>query len=85
MHLSLFLGQLTDISPGSARQIHCRYSLGKACLFSRDVVNEEIRHRRVLEELIDFLEMQAIRKKTVASLPYGLMKRVELGRALAFA
>ena len=40
-------------------------------------------HREVLEELIDFLEMQAIRKKLVGSLPYGLRKRVELGRALA--
>jgi branched-chain amino acid transport system ATP-binding protein len=36
-----------------------------------------------LEEIIDFLEMQPIRKKTVGSLPYGMMKRVELGRALA--
>jgi branched-chain amino acid transport system ATP-binding protein len=36
-----------------------------------------------LEELIDFLEMQAIRKQPVGSLPYGLRKRVELGRALA--
>jgi branched-chain amino acid transport system ATP-binding protein len=44
---------------------------------------EEVRHRHILEELIDFLEMQAIRKKPVGSLPYGLMKRVELGRALA--
>jgi branched-chain amino acid transport system ATP-binding protein len=36
-----------------------------------------------LEEIIDFLEMQSIRKKPVGSLPYGMMKRVELGRALA--
>jgi branched-chain amino acid transport system ATP-binding protein len=36
-----------------------------------------------LEELIDFLEMQSIRKKPVGSLPYGMRKRVELGRALA--
>ena len=46
-------------------------------------LEEEIRHRRILEELIDFLEMQPIRKKPVGSLPYGLRKRVELGRALA--
>jgi len=36
-----------------------------------------------LEEIIDFLEMQSIRKQTVGSLPYGMQKRVELGRALA--
>jgi branched-chain amino acid transport system ATP-binding protein len=44
---------------------------------------EEIEHRRRVEEIIDFLEIQAIRKVQVARLPYGLQKRVELGRALA--
>lgn len=44
---------------------------------------EEIRHRKVVEEIIDFLEMEPIRKKVVGTLPYGLRKRVELGRALA--
>lgn len=66
-----------------ARHLYCNYGLGKASIFSSSVINEEVRHRRVLEELIDFLEMQSIRKKLVASLPYGLRKRVELGRALA--
>ena len=51
--------------------------------FFTTVRKEEIRHRQILEEIIDFLEMQPIRKKTVGSLPYGMMKRVELGRALA--
>jgi len=45
--------------------------------------NEEIEHRERVEEIIDFLEIQAIRKVPVARLPYGLQKRVELGRALA--
>jgi branched-chain amino acid transport system ATP-binding protein len=45
--------------------------------------NEEIEHRARVEEIIDFLEIQAIRKVPVARLPYGLQKRVELGRALA--
>jgi len=66
-----------------ARHIYCNYGLGLATLFSPAVRQEEIRHRRILEELIDFLEMQSIRKKPVGSLPYGLRKRVELGRALA--
>jgi branched-chain amino acid transport system ATP-binding protein len=66
-----------------ARHIHTNYGVGKASIFSSSVKKEEIRHREVLEELIDFLEMQAIRKKPVGSLPYGLRKRVELGRALA--
>jgi branched-chain amino acid transport system ATP-binding protein len=46
-------------------------------------LKEEIEHRRRVEEIIDFLEIQAIRKVQVARLPYGLQKRVELGRALA--
>ena len=44
---------------------------------------EEIRHRAAVERIIDFLEIQAIRKVPVGRLPYGLQKRVELGRALA--
>ena len=44
---------------------------------------EEIRHRRVAEEIIDFLELAAVRHHLVGSLPYGLRKRVDLGRALA--
>jgi branched-chain amino acid transport system ATP-binding protein len=44
---------------------------------------EEIEHRRVCEEIIDFLEIEHIRKTPVGALPYGLQKRVELGRALA--
>src|SRR5512132_577932 len=46
-------------------------------------LNEELAHRRRVEEIIDFLEIQVIRKVPVARLPYGLQKRVELGRALA--
>jgi branched-chain amino acid transport system ATP-binding protein len=44
---------------------------------------EEIEHREKVEDIIDFLEIQAIRKTPVGRLPYGLQKRVELGRALA--
>ncbi len=44
---------------------------------------EEIEHRKFCEEIIDFLEIEHIRKAPVGSLPYGLQKRVELGRALA--
>ena len=44
---------------------------------------EEIRHREFVENIIDFLEIQAYRKVPVGRLPYGLQKRVDLGRALA--
>lgn len=43
----------------------------------------KVRHHEILEEIIDFLEMQPIRKELVGSLLAGMRKRVELGRALA--
>ena len=45
--------------------------------------NEEIRQREVVEEIIEFLEIEAVRDKVVGALPYGVRKKVELGRALA--
>jgi branched-chain amino acid transport system ATP-binding protein len=44
---------------------------------------EEVAHRRKVEEIIDFLDLQAVRNKFVGALPYGIQKQVELGRALA--
>ncbi len=46
-------------------------------------LSEEIEHRKTAEEIIDFLEIEHIRRIPVGKLPYGLQKRVELGRALA--
>ncbi|MCE5210217.1 MAG: ABC transporter ATP-binding protein [Deltaproteobacteria bacterium] len=82
-NIELFPGMTVLANMTLARHIHCRYSFVKSFLFTRSVREEEIRHRQVLEEIIDFLEMQSIRKQTVGSLPYGMQKRVELGRALA--
>ena len=64
---------------------HCRMRtgvLGSAIWVGR-ARREEERHREVVERLVDFLEMEAVRKVPVGALPYGLQKRVELGRALA--
>ena len=82
-NIELFPGMTVLANMLLARHLHCNYSLGVASVFSSGVRKEEERHRRILEELIDFLEMQPISKKPVGSLPYGLRKRVELGRALA--
>lgn len=82
-NIELFPGMTVLSNMLLARHVHCRYGIGNAALFLKSVRKEEFRHRKVLEELIDFLEMQSIRKKPVGSLPYGLRKRVELGRALA--
>jgi branched-chain amino acid transport system ATP-binding protein len=57
-----------------------RDSLGK---FWQPAIYEEVQHRRIVEEIIDFLEMAQDRKRVVGMLPYGRRKRVELGRALA--
>ena len=64
---------------------HCRSgpNIFAELLFTSSVRQEELRHRTAVEEIIDFLEIQHIRKVPVGQLPYGLQKRVELGRALA--
>ena len=82
-NIELFPGMTVLSNMLLARHIHRNYGLVLACIFSRSVRREEVYHRSMLEELIDFLEMQPIRKKLVGSLPYGLRKRVDLGRALA--
>src|SRR4030067_3777053 len=82
-NIELFPGMTVLANMLLARHLYCNYGIGKASIFSSFVRKEEVRHRRVLEELLDFLEMQPIRKKPVGSLPYGMRKRVELGRALA--
>jgi branched-chain amino acid transport system ATP-binding protein len=82
-NIELFPGMTVLSNMLLARHIHCNYSVGRASIFSKSVRKEEVRHRKILEELIDFLEMQSIRKQLVGSLPYGMRKRVELGRALA--
>jgi len=82
-NIELFPGMTVLSNMLLARHIHCNYNVGWASLYSKSVRNEEVYHREVLEELIDFLEMQSLRKQLVGSLPYGMRKRVELGRALA--
>ncbi|MCD6297745.1 MAG: ABC transporter ATP-binding protein [Deltaproteobacteria bacterium] len=82
-NIELFPGMTVLSNMLLARHVHCKYNVGLASIFSKSVRNEEIRHREILEELIDFLEIQSLRKQLVGSLPYGMRKRVELGRALA--
>ena len=65
------------------RHIFRKCGLLSQALFYGKARQEEIDHRRKAEEVIDFLELQAHRNKRIASLPYGVQKLVELGRALA--
>ncbi len=65
------------------RQRHAKNGLISQMFFSPSVRDEERRHREVVEQVIDFLELQAYRDKYIAGLPYGVRKVVELARALA--
>ncbi len=67
----------------AARHIHMKTNMLAGALFWGPAQREEIAHRRRVEEIIDFLELEPIRKSIVGTLSYGLRKRVELGRALA--
>jgi len=68
----------------AARHIHMKTSnMLTGAFFNGPAKREEIRHRRLVEDIIEFLEMEHIRKSIVGTLSYGLRKRVELGRALA--
>jgi len=67
----------------ASRHIHMKRGALAGALFFGPARKEEIKHREVVEDIIDFLEMEAVRKQIVGTLPYGVRKRVELGRALA--
>jgi len=82
-NIELFTGLSTLDNLMAARHIHMRRGALAGFLYFGPMRREEIAHRRVVEEIIDFLELESVRKKTVGLLPYGLRKRVELGRALA--
>ncbi len=82
-NLALFRGMTTldNILAGRALKMH-RGFFWQLIRYG-PALKEEVEHRRRVEEIIDFLEIAAIRKIQVGRLPYGLQKRVELGRALA--
>ncbi len=67
------------------RHQHVRYGWPSAVIYLGRAKREEVRHRAVVEDIIDFLEIEQYRKFPVGLLPYGIQKRVELGRALALA
>ena len=65
------------------RHVHRRVSMVAQILFAPAVRREEMAHRSAVERVIDFLDLQPHREKTIAALPYGVRKVVEIGRALA--
>ncbi|MBY8976698.1 ABC transporter ATP-binding protein [Rhodobacteraceae bacterium NNCM2] len=82
-NIALFKGMSTLDNIMSGRLTKMKTNLFWQAVWSGPAEREEVEHRRKCEEIIDFLEIQHIRKTPVGRLPYGLQKRVELGRALA--
>ena len=82
-NIALFKGMSTLDNIMTGRITHMKTNLFDQMLWWRRAEAEETANREVVEKIIDFLEIQAIRKTPVGRLPYGLQKRGELGRALA--
>jgi branched-chain amino acid transport system ATP-binding protein len=81
--LALFKGMSVLDNIMTGRNLRMHRNLFWQALRIGPAEREEIAHREVVERIIDFLEIQAWRKTPVGRLPYGLQKRVDLGRALA--
>ena len=82
-NVALFKGMSTLDNIMTGRLLKMKRNFLWQALYWGPNLKEEIEHREFCERIIDFLEIQAIRKTQVGRLPYGLQKRVELGRALA--
>ncbi|HIE17476.1 MAG TPA: ABC transporter ATP-binding protein [Dehalococcoidia bacterium] len=82
-NIELYTGLSTLDNLMAARHILMKQNTLSTALYFGPAHKEEIEHRRTVEDIIDFLEIEPIRKKVVGTLPYGMRKRVELGRALA--
>ena len=82
-NLALFKGMSVLDNIMTGRNLRMKSNLLLQAIRFGPAEREEIEHRRKVEEIIYFLEIQAYRKTPVGQLPYGLQKRVDLGRALA--
>ncbi len=82
-NIALFKGMSVLDNLMTGRITRMKASFVEHALWLGRARREELEHRKKVEEVIDFLEIQHIRRTPVGRLPYGLQKRVELGRALA--
>jgi len=82
-NIELYTGLSTQDNILAARHVLMKQNFITGALYVGWSLQEEIEHRQTVEEIIDFLEIAPMRKKVVGVLPYGMQKRVELGRALA--
>src|ERR1700716_3816503 len=82
-NIALFKGMSVLDNLMTGRNLKMKCNLLQHAWYWGAARKEELEHRKKVEEIIDFLEIEHIRKTPVGRLPYGLQKRVELGRALA--
>ncbi len=82
-NIALFRGMTVLDNVMTGRNLRMRSGVLSQALYWGPARREELEHRKAVEAIIDFLEIQHIRRTPVGRLPYGLQKRVELGRALA--
>jgi branched-chain amino acid transport system ATP-binding protein len=82
-NVALFRGMTTLDNIMTGRLLRMRRNFLWQALYYGPALKEELANREYVERIVDFLEIEAIRKTPVGQLPYGLQKRVELGRALA--
>ncbi|MER3421753.1 MAG: ABC transporter ATP-binding protein [Chloroflexota bacterium] len=82
-NIALFKGLTVLENLMLGRHSHMRTGLLAAGIYFGRAQREEAHHRAVVEEVIDFLGLEGVRRQAVGGLPYGVQKRVELGRALA--
>ena len=82
-NIALFKGMTALDNIMTGRFTHMKKSIFSQMIWEGGASKEEYENREVVEKVIDFLEIQHIRKTPVGALPYGLQKKVELGRALA--
>ncbi len=82
-NIALFNGMTALENIMTGRLTHMKSSILSQAIWKGKAEREETENREAVEKVIDFLEIQAIRKVPVGRLPYGLQKRVELARALA--
>jgi branched-chain amino acid transport system ATP-binding protein len=82
-NVALFRGMTTLDNIMTGRLLRMRRNFLWQALYYGPALKEELAHREHVERIIDFLEIEPIRRTPVGQLPYGLQKRVELGRALA--
>jgi branched-chain amino acid transport system ATP-binding protein len=82
-NIELFTGLSTLDNIMAARHIFMKQNFITSAIYFGWARNEEVEHRKTVEQIIEFLEIEPIRKNVVGVLPYGMRKRIELGRALA--